>query len=57
MAAAGVEMPLYARLDIIDSAQFGLVLLEAELFEPSLNLHLVEEVTEVLADAIMDRLV
>ena len=39
----------------IDSAEHGLVLLEAELFEPTFNLHLVPEVVETFADAILAR--
>lgn len=51
----GVATPLYARIDMVDSAAHGLVLLEAELFEPALNLHLVPHVTELVADAILRR--
>lgn len=47
--------PLYARIDTVDSAAHGLVLLEAELFEPTYNLHLVPEVVEEFAAAILAR--
>jgi glutathione synthase/RimK-type ligase-like ATP-grasp enzyme len=47
--------PLYGRIDLVDSAEHGLVLLEAELFEPTYNLHLVPEVVEVFAEAILAR--
>lgn len=52
----GLGVPLYARVDTVDSAEHGLVLLEAELFEPALNLHVVPEVTAVVADAVLARL-
>ena len=51
----GLPAPLYGRIDMIDSAELGLVLLEAELFEPTYNLHLVPEVVETFADAILAR--
>ena len=51
----GLATPLYGRIDMIDSAEHGLVLLEAELFEPTYNLHLVPEVVETFADAILAR--
>ena len=51
----GCAMPLYGRIDTVDSAEHGLVLLEAELFEPTFNLHLAPEVTETFADAILAR--
>lgn len=44
--------PLYARIDTVVSADHGLVLLEAELIEPALNLHVAPHVTDVVADAI-----
>ncbi|MDN5899531.1 MAG: hypothetical protein L0H74_05630 [Brachybacterium sp.] len=47
--------PLYGRIDVVDSARFGLVLLEAELFEPLFNLPLVPEVTETFAETILAR--
>ena len=49
-------MPLYGRIDIVDSAEHGRVLLEAELFEPAFHFHIVPEVADVLADAILSRL-
>ena len=55
-AATGCEVPLYARIDLVTSAEHGIVLLEAELFEPALNLHIAEEVTAVVADAVVRRL-
>ena len=51
----GLETPLYGRIDLVDSAEHGLALLEAELFEPTYNLHLVPEVTELFVDAILAR--
>lgn len=53
VAVTGRPMPLYARIDTVDSAAHGLVLLEAELIEPALNLHVVPHVTELVADAII----
>ncbi len=53
VAVTGRPMPLYARIDTVDSAQHGLVLLEAELVEPALNLHVVPHVTAAVADAIV----
>lgn len=53
VAVTGRPMPLYARIDTVDSAAHGLVLLEAELIEPALNLHVVPHVTELVADAIL----
>ena len=55
-AATACDIPLYARIDLVDSAEHGIVLLEAELFEPALNLHVVPEVTAVVADAVVRRL-
>lgn len=51
----GLATPLYARIDLVDTAAHGLLLLEAELFEPLFNLQLVPEVAEVFADAILAR--
>jgi glutathione synthase/RimK-type ligase-like ATP-grasp enzyme len=51
----GLPTPLYGRIDTVGSAEHGLVLLEAELFEPLFNLPLVPEVTEAFADAILAR--
>jgi hypothetical protein len=52
----GQQMPLYARIDTVDSAAHGLVLLEAELFEPTFNLHLAPEVVDIFTEAILARL-
>lgn len=51
----GLDTPLYGRIDVVDSARCGLVLLEAELFEPLFNLPLVPAVTETFAEAILAR--
>lgn len=48
----GLDVPLYARVDLVDSAEHGIVLIEAELFEPALNLHVAPHVTDVVAAAI-----
>lgn len=50
------DVPLYARIDLVHSGELGLVVLEAELFEPALNLHLVPEVAGRFADAVLVRL-
>ena len=55
-SATGCDVPLYARIDLVDSAEHGIVLLEAELFEPALNLHVAPHVTAVVADAVVARL-
>ncbi|WP_307802215.1 PGPGW domain-containing protein [Cellulomonas dongxiuzhuiae] len=55
--ATGLGVPLYARVDTVDSADHGLVLLEAELFEPALNLHVAPEATGALVAAVRARLV
>jgi len=54
--ATGLGVPLYARIDTVDSAAHGLVLLEAELFEPALNLHVAPDVTDTVAAAVHRRL-
>src|SRR5690606_2742484 len=51
----GLGPPLYGRIDLVDSAEHGRVLIEAELFEPTYNLHLAPEVTELFVDAILGR--
>ncbi|MGO2192836.1 hypothetical protein [Brachybacterium sp.] len=51
----GLSTPLYARIDLVDTAAHGLLLLEAELFEPLFNLQLIPEVAVVFADAILAR--
>ncbi|EWS80077.1 ATP-grasp domain-containing protein [Brachybacterium phenoliresistens] len=55
VAVTGAAMPLYARIDTVRSARYGLVLLEAELFEPALNLHVAPQVTATVAEAILGR--
>lgn len=45
--------PLYARIDTVDSAEHGLCLLEVELVEPALNLHVAPEATDAVVDAIL----
>lgn len=54
--ATRCDVPLYARIDLVDSAEHGLVLLEAELFEPALNLHVVAEATPAVVEAVRRRL-
>jgi glutathione synthase/RimK-type ligase-like ATP-grasp enzyme len=49
----GRGVPLYARIDTVDSADHGLVVLEVELVEPALNLHVAPHATDVVADAIV----
>ena len=51
----GLTTPLYARIDLVDTAAHGLLLLEAELFEPLFNLQLVPEAAEDFAEAILAR--
>ncbi|MEV7692025.1 hypothetical protein AB0N73_01700 [Microbacterium sp. NPDC089189] len=53
VARAGHERPLYARIDIVDSAAFGIVLLEIELVEPALNLHVAPHALAPVVDAIL----
>jgi len=52
-SVTGERMPLYARIDIVDSADYGLVLLEIELVEPALNLHVAPHAVDAVADAIV----
>lgn len=52
----GEAMPLYARVDTVDSAGSGVLLLEVELVEPALNLHIAAHATDVVADAIVAEL-
>lgn len=54
-AASPTRAPLYARVDLVTTAEHGIVLLEAELFEPVLNLHKVPEAATALAAAISRR--
>lgn len=55
-AETGLPMPLYARVDLVSSDAVGVMLLEAELFEPALNLHRVPGAAETLARATAARL-
>lgn len=55
MKVNDTEMPLYARIDIVDTARYGKVLLEAELIEPLLNLRHAPGVEHVFATAIRAR--
>lgn len=52
-AVTGEPIPLYARVDTVDSAAHGLVVLEVELIEPALNLHMAPEAIGAVADAIL----
>ncbi len=52
-AASAEETPLYARIDIVDSAAFGRCVLEVELIEPALNLHIAPHATPAVVDAIL----
>lgn len=52
-AVTGEAMPLYARVDTVDSAEFGLVVLEVELVEPALNLHVAPAAIAPVTDAIL----
>lgn len=54
--ATGCEVPLYARVDLVRSAAHGIVLLEAELFEPALNLHVAPQATDAVVAAILGHL-
>lgn len=55
-AAAGTPVPLYGRIDVVSTAEWGTVLLEAELFEPALNLHRAPHAAVALAEAVSRRL-
>ncbi|MGQ0839467.1 ATP-grasp domain-containing protein [Actinokineospora sp.] len=46
--------PLYARIDIIDSVDYGLLVLELELIEPALYLRHSTAVADAFADAVID---
>lgn len=52
-AVTGDPTPLYARIDTVDSADHGLCLLEVELVEPALNLHVAPHVTDAVATALL----
>lgn len=49
----GHGVPLYARIDTVDSAEHGLVVLEVELVEPALNLHVAPRALPTVVDAIV----
>lgn len=49
----GAPLPLYARVDLVDSAAYGLVLLEVELVEPALNLHVAPHVIDAVVGGIV----
>lgn len=50
---AGHDLRLYARIDLVDSAAHGIVLLEIELVEPALNLHVAPHALTPVVDAIL----
>ena len=52
-AVTGEPAPLYARVDTVDSSAYGLIVLEVELIEPALNLHVAPEAIDAVADAIV----
>ncbi len=49
----GEPTPLYGRIDVVDTAAQGLVVLEVELIEPSLNLHVAPSAIAPVADALL----
>lgn len=51
--ATGGPLPLYARVDTVASAERGLCLLEVELVEPALNLHVARGATAAVAEGIL----
>ncbi|MFC7927731.1 RimK family alpha-L-glutamate ligase [Microbacterium laevaniformans] len=52
-AVTGGPLPLYARVDTVRSRAYGLALLEVELVEPALNLHVAPHVTDAVVDALL----
>lgn len=48
----GEKVPLYARVDTVNSAEHGLVVLEVELVEPALNLHVAAHAIDTVVDAV-----
>lgn len=52
-AVTGEPAPLYARVDTVESSAYGLIVLEVELIEPALNLHMAPESIDAVADAIV----
>jgi len=49
----GGPVPLYARVDTVRSRAHGLVLLEVELVEPALNLHVAPHAAHAVVDALV----
>jgi len=49
----GGPLPLYARVDTVRSRAYGLALLEVELVEPALNLHVAPHATDAVVDALL----
>ncbi|MBF4562984.1 hypothetical protein ITJ43_12670 [Microbacterium sp. VKM Ac-2870] len=49
----GGALPLYARVDTVRSRAYGLVLLEVELVEPALNLHVAPYAIDAVVDALL----
>lgn len=49
----GEPLPLYARVDTVRSRVYGLVLLEVELVEPALNLHVAPYAIDAVVDALL----
>ncbi|WP_336631075.1 MULTISPECIES: ATP-grasp domain-containing protein [unclassified Microbacterium] len=52
-AVTGSGTPVYARIDTVDSERFGLCVLEVELVEPALNLHVAPRAIDAVVDAIL----
>jgi len=52
-AVTGGPLPLYARVDTVRSRAHGLALLEVELVEPALNLHVAPHATDAVVDALL----
>ena len=52
-AATRDGVPLYARIDTVDSGEHGLCLLEVELVEPALNLHVAPAAIDTVVEAIL----
>jgi len=49
----GGRLPLYARVDTVRSRTYGLALLEVELVEPALNLHVAPYATDAVVEALL----
>ncbi|WP_098468746.1 ATP-grasp domain-containing protein [Serinibacter salmoneus] len=56
-AVTGEPAPLYARIDLVTSAQHGVVVLEAELIEPALNVNLAPHAAQAFVRAVAELLV